>query len=216
MQFTGTWTLNKEQTKVSASLTNATANKQQSAEWDLIGVTENELKLNMGNNTIIAFMRPPIVPVEPTGLLKTCGLDFFNKLVKGVRNKDMDAIKNAANYSLSITGYTESKKDTNRWGEAYTEYRSNEKFGMMEVPFKISKYENGEVSVTRNMKQEEINFTRNQLKTAEAAKQGWKYKGNDGLWDYWENGDVIFWFSGREVGSGSDTHIYTKKQVRMD
>lgn len=211
--MSGTWTLNKEQTKVSAVFTQPSTNKQQTAEWDIIGLTEKELKLNMGNNAIISFQRPPI---ELTGLQKTCNIDFISQLANGVRNKDIDAIKKAAGNSLSITEYTESEKQTNRWGDNYTELKSKEKFGFMEVPFKISMYENKEIGVYRNMTQEEINFTREALKKAEAANKGWKFKGTDGLWEYWENGEVIFWFSARDIGSGSDTNIYTKKQIRMN
>jgi hypothetical protein len=215
-KFNGTWTLNNEQTKISAVLIQPETNKEQTTEWVIAGLTKDELKLNMGFNTIVAFRRPVEKPVELTGLNKTCDIEFFTKLANGVKSKDIEAIKNAAKNSLSITGYTESEKQTNRWGDNYTELKSNEKFGFMEVPFKISKYENGEIGVYRNMSQEEINFTREVLKKSQASNGGWKYKGNDGLWEYWENGEVVFWFSGREAGSGSDTHIYTKKQIRMN
>lgn len=215
-KLNGTWTLNKEQTKVSAMLLNPKTNQQQTAEWDIAGLTKDELKLNMGNNTIVAFRRPVEKPVELTGLYKTCDIEFFTKLANGIRAKDIEAIKSAAKNALIITGYTESEKKTNSWGDNYTELKSNEKFGLMQVPFEISKYENGEMGVSRNMSQEEINFTREVLKKSQASKGGWKYKGNDGLWEYWENGDIVFWFSGRETGSGSDTHIYTKKQIRMN
>lgn len=149
-----------------------------------------------------------------TTLHATCSIGFFDKLASGVRNKDIDAVKSTAKISLSITGYTESEKKTNRYGESYTDFRSNEKFGLR-TPFIISKYDNGEVSVYRNMTQEEINFTRQELKKAETANKGWKFIGIDGLWEFWENGDVVFWFSAREIGSGSDTHICTKKHIRM-
>ncbi len=215
-KFNGTWALNNEQSKVSAVLSNPKTNQQQSAEWDIAGLTKDELKLNMGNNTIVAFRRPVEKPVELTGLYKTCNIDFFTKLAIAVKNKDIEAVKSAAKNSLSITGYTEGEKKTNRWGDNYTELKSNEKFGFMEVPFKISKYENGEIGVYRNMSQEEINFTREVLKKSQASNGGWKYKGNDGFWEYWENGDIVFWFSGKETGAGSDTDIYTKKQIRMN
>lgn len=149
-------------------------------------------------------------------LIKMCGIEFISELAKGVRNKDVNAIKNAAQNALLISGYTESEKKTNRWGDNYTELKSIEKFGFMNVPFRISKYENGEIGVYRNMAQEEINFIREELKKAAAANKGWKFMGVDDLWEYWENGEVVFWFSAREIGSGSDTNIYTKKQIRMN
>ncbi|GIV34622.1 MAG: hypothetical protein KatS3mg031_2157 [Chitinophagales bacterium] len=211
--YKGTWSLNKEQTKVSAVLTQSSSNNSHTAEWEIKGLTENELKLDMGNNAVIAFRRPP---VELTGLAKTCNIELFNKLASGVANKDLDAIKSALKYYLSVTGYTEGEKETNRWGDSYIDLKSNEKFGLMKVPLTISKYDNGEFSVYRNMSQEEINFTRKELKKAEAANKGWKYKGTNGFWEYWENGDVVFWFSAKEIGSGSDTNIYTKKQIRMN
>lgn len=214
-KFTGTWVLNKEQTKVSAVLANPKTNQEQKAEWDIAGLTKDELKLNMGNNAIIAFRRPVEKPVELTGLYKTCDIEFFTKLAIAVKNKDIETVKSAAKNSLSITGYTEGEKKTNRSGEIYTELISNEKFGLLEVPFKISKYENGEIGVYRSMTREEINFTREALKKAEATNKGWKSKGTDGFWEYWEYGEVVFWFSGRENGSGSDSDIYTKKQIGM-
>lgn len=60
--YQGTWTLNKEQTKLSAVFTYS-SNKQQTAEWEVIGLTEKELKLNMGLNTIVAFRKAPLAPV---------------------------------------------------------------------------------------------------------------------------------------------------------
>ena len=66
------------------------------------------------------------------------------------------------------------------------------------------------------MTQEEINFTREEMKKEEAAAQGWTYLGDDGLWEYWENKGVIFWFSASDIGAGSETNMYTRKQIRMD
>lgn len=61
--YKGTWVLNKEQTKVSAELTHPSKNNSNTVEWEIKGLTENELKLDMGNNAVIAFCRPPTAPV---------------------------------------------------------------------------------------------------------------------------------------------------------
>ncbi|MBK9400175.1 MAG: hypothetical protein IPN36_04740 [Bacteroidetes bacterium] len=48
--LTGSWTLNKEQTKVSVSVSKPSSpENKQISEWEIKGLTEKELKLNMGN-----------------------------------------------------------------------------------------------------------------------------------------------------------------------
>lgn len=56
--YSGTWTLNKEQTKVSVTISQASnPEKKQTSEWEIKGLTQTELKLNMGNAVII-FGKP--------------------------------------------------------------------------------------------------------------------------------------------------------------
>ena len=52
--FSGTWSLNKEETQVSVTASNASApNKSQTSVWGLNGLTKNELRLNMGKAVIV-------------------------------------------------------------------------------------------------------------------------------------------------------------------
>ncbi len=55
--FTGTWELNKEENKIFVSLTHPSNGSKQTSEWEIKGLTQTELKLNMGNAVII-FGKP--------------------------------------------------------------------------------------------------------------------------------------------------------------
>ncbi len=56
--YSGTWTMNKERTRLTVQISNTSSpEKTQSAEWEIKGLTEKELELNMGN-AVVVFSRP--------------------------------------------------------------------------------------------------------------------------------------------------------------
>ncbi len=151
-------------------------------------------------------------------LQKTCNADFFDKLASGIRNDDLNAIKNVVQV-LGISGYTEKldknmnlfNPDPRRQGENCTVFRSIEKFGTVNSPLLIEKFESGVFQVSRNMKQDEVDFTRQELKKAETNKKGWQFMGVNGLWEYWLNANVIVMFPApNDMNIGGDCTIYKK------
>ena len=55
--YKGTWTLNKEENKVTVLLTHPSTGDKKTSEWEIKGLTAKELQLNMGK-AVIVFSRP--------------------------------------------------------------------------------------------------------------------------------------------------------------
>jgi hypothetical protein len=63
--YTGTWTLNKEQTKVTVSVSRPSApDKKQTSEWEIKMLTDTDLRLDMGNAVIVFDKKPDEVLVR--------------------------------------------------------------------------------------------------------------------------------------------------------
>jgi len=152
-------------------------------------------------------------------LKETCGIKYFNMVSNCVRNNDLTELKKVAQEILKISEFSMgSKKILNkskRESEDCTQFISKEKFGYIPTPFKINKFESdgGYLEVTRSMNLEEVKFTREELIKAEKNKSGWKSLGTEGgVYELWENNNVIVSLPPSSSATGGFTVIYKKSK----
>lgn len=196
----GTWTLNKEETKVVVVTPEKTIGSMtypaKTKEMPVISVSKEELIIGMGLINVV-MVRPAPAPQAPAKALKLsdetlakCGTpapeDVLIHLVSLVKSKNLSLIMNAS-CGLGITGFklsgvTKTAMNQGREEECIAYYSNENVFGGS-LGLRIYQFKNGDLDIYCS-----LNESVHEALYKKCNGGALQYIESDNLWDYYVNG----------------------------
>lgn len=199
----GTWALNKEENKLIVSIFNPTSpNDKKTSEWEIKGLTNKILKLDIGKFIIIlerqttesltAKENPSRDNVKVSGENNSLKISIV-ALAENIKKQDLVGIKNVTK-SAGVTSFSKFRGTAKRFNtnkyivDSSSNYTSKEPIFTSIAPFYfyINQFDDGSIQVWYSLHESEVSPATDEIK-----KAGFKLLGKRGVFDLYSKDSIV-------------------------